>query len=220
MRAPAPGCYPGLRDKRSTGRICNLYRLTSPAEAVGALFRAEVAGGINHASQIYPGYKGLVLAGGAVRAMTWGFPLAVIGRGGVRGRPRPVNNARSDRLASPFWKSSFEHRRCLIPLSAFAEAQGPKGCKTRTWISLPGEPLFACAGLWRESEEWGPVYAMVMTDAALATAQVHERMPVIVPPQAHGQWMRGSSAEALALCEPWTRAVTIDRTDEPWAGRA
>jgi putative SOS response-associated peptidase YedK len=46
-------------------------------------------------------------------------------------------------------------------VSAFAEAEGEKGAKTRTWFSLPDSELFAVAGLWRDSPEWGPVYAMV-----------------------------------------------------------
>ena len=44
------------------------------------------------------------------------------------------------------------------PLSGFAEPAGPKGSKTRTWVTLKGQPIFAWGGLWRESAECGPVY--------------------------------------------------------------
>jgi len=49
--------------------------------------------------------------------------------------------------------------RCLIPVTHFAEAEGPKGAKTRIWFSLKDQSIFAWAGLWRISDEWGPVYS-------------------------------------------------------------
>ena len=33
--------------------------------------------------------------------------------------------------------------RCLIPLTGFAEPAGPKGAKTRTWVTVKGQPIFA-----------------------------------------------------------------------------
>jgi putative SOS response-associated peptidase YedK len=45
------------------------------------------------------------------------------------------------------WRYSFAERRCLIPLTAFAEAKGEKGAKTCTWFSLPDKPIFAVAGI-------------------------------------------------------------------------
>ena len=70
-------------------------------------------------------------------------------------KPKPVNNTRADKLETFFWRYSFEERRCLIPLEAFAEAEGQRGQMTRTWITLPDRDLFAVAGIWRESEQWG-----------------------------------------------------------------
>jgi putative SOS response-associated peptidase YedK len=39
-------------------------------------------------------------------------------------------------------------------VESFAEAEGPKGAKTRTWISLPDQDVFAVAGIRRWSEKW------------------------------------------------------------------
>jgi hypothetical protein len=41
--------------------------------------------------------------------------------------------------------------RCLIPVTEFAEAEGAKGSKTRTWFRVKDQPIFAYGGLWRES---------------------------------------------------------------------
>jgi putative SOS response-associated peptidase YedK len=199
--------------------MCNLYRMTKNASEVAAWFDAvEATEGVNFAAEVYPGYTGLVVAEGALRPMTWGFPLVLKGAKGQPLKPKPVNNARTDKLASFFWRHSFEERRCLIPLTGWAEAQGAKGRMTRTWLSLPDAPLFAAAGLWRDSDEWGACYSMVMTDSAgTDAASVHERMPVLLAPQDQRCWLSAPPAEALALCRPWPGAITLDHTSEPWA---
>jgi putative SOS response-associated peptidase YedK len=199
--------------------MCNLYRMTKNASEVAAWFAAvEGAGGANFAAEVYPGYAGLVVAEGEVRPMTWGFPLAMTGAKGQPLKPKPVNNARTDKLATPFWRDAFQRRRCLIPLDAWAEAEGPKGRMTRTWLSLPDAPLFAVAGVWRPSAEWGAAYAMVMTDTAGCAAEaVHSRMPVVLAPQDQARWLVGSPQEAFDLCRAWDGPLVIDRTPEPWA---
>ena len=95
--------------------------------------------------------------------MTWGFPLVLKGKSGQPLKPKPVNNTRADKLDSFMWRFSFQERRCLIPVTQFAEAEGEKGSKTRTGFAVPDEPLLAVAGIWRETDEWGPAYSMVMT---------------------------------------------------------
>lgn len=198
--------------------MCNLYRMTKNAEEVAKWFDAIAArGGANFGAEVYPGYPGLVVAQGQVRQMTWGFPLVMKGKSGQPLKPKPVNNARTDKLDSFFWRYSFEERRCLIPLSAWAEAEGKKGAMTRTWLSLPDNDLFACAGVWRESDEFGLAYSMVMTDSAGSAAEdVHNRMPVLLSPENYEAWVSASPEEAKSLCVPWSGEIAIDRTDQPW----
>ena len=197
--------------------MCNLYRLTKPAAAIASLFRAELAGAPNHAAEVYPGYPGLVVAQGEVRAMNWGFPLAQMSRRtGLPLKPRPVNNAREDKLLTGFWADSFRRRRCLIPVSAWAEAEGPRGAMTRTWHALPHAEVFAVAGLWRMTAEWGPAYAMVMVDGCAQMAEVHDRMPTILAPADWQRWTDGTPEEALALCRVHDGPLAIDRTTQAW----
>lgn len=205
--------------------MCNLYRMTKTQDEVAQWFDAievqnTLARGANFSSEVFPGYPGMVVAEGQIKQMNWGFPLVMKGKQGHPLKPKPVNNTRTDKLDSFFWRYSFEERRCLIPITAWAEAEGPKGAKTRTWLSLPDSELFACAGIWRTSDEWGDCYSMVMTDAAGAAAEVHTRMPVIVAQQDYPVWTEGSPDEARALCRPWNSEITLERTDQPWAGGA
>ncbi|MED5205064.1 MAG: SOS response-associated peptidase family protein [Pseudomonadota bacterium] len=201
--------------------MCNLYRMTKNKDEVAQWFGAiDELGGANFGAEVFPGYLGAVVAEGRLSQMTWGFPLVLKGKNGQPLKPRPVNNARTDKLDSFFWRYSFEERRCLIPVTAWAEAEGPKGGKTRTWLSRPDAELFAVAGVWRDSEEWGRCYSMVMTDACGAAAECHTRMPVLLREADRRLWTQGSPEVAFALCRPWEGDLVLDRTAEPWAGGA
>lgn len=200
--------------------MCNLYTMTKSTDEVARLFRAVADPPGNAGGTTYPGYPGYVVADGRVRQMTWGFPLALKGKAGQPLKPKPVNNARTDKLDSGFWRPSFHARRCLIPVSSFCEAEGEKGAKTRTWFSLPGQELFAVAGLWRDTAEWGPAYSMVMTEACEHVAGVHDRMPAIVPPSDWDDWLDGPPDAAGLLCRPYELEMAVERTREPWVKRA
>ena len=148
------------------------------------------------------------------------------GKNGQPLKPKPINNARADKLDGFMWRYWFQERRCLIPVSAFAEAEGEKGAKTRTWFSLPPEAapdgVFAVAGLWRGSEadpgghpyEWGPAYTMVMTEACQHVAGVHDRMPVILKRQDWADWLDGPPDAAGLLCRPYPELMVVERTGE------
>jgi putative SOS response-associated peptidase YedK len=196
--------------------MCNLYHMTSSAAEVAALFRRPMPAPANYAEEIYPGYPGLVVAGETVRPMTWGFPLVLKGKSGQPLKPKPVNNAREDKLATPFWRDSFVKRRCLIPVTAWAEAEGERGRMTRTWHSLAGHELFAVAGVWRATTEWGDAYSMVMVNGCEQMSDVHDRMPTILRQEDWAQWMDGTPDEAFQLCHICADPLSIDRTLEPW----
>ena len=210
--------------------MCNLYRLSKPGHETAHLFGALV-GNLGNAApgEVYPGRPGMVVARGEnggreLRSMVWGFPLVLKGKNGQPLKPKPVNNARADKLDGFMWRYSFAERRCLIPLSAFAEAEGEKGAKTRTWFSLPRDDcpqeVFAAAGLWRDTPDWGPAYTMVMTEACQHVAGVHDRMPVILRRDDWADWMDGPPDAAGLLCRPYPELMVVERTGESWVRRA
>ena len=112
--------------------MCNLYRLRGSTAEIAQFFNAEPDLGANFGEEVYPAYPGLVIAQGQARVMTWGFPRPMIGKQGQQLKPKAVTNAREDKLHTSFWRNSFTSRRCLIPVSAWAEAVGEKGRMTRT----------------------------------------------------------------------------------------
>ncbi|WP_435418021.1 SOS response-associated peptidase family protein [Parerythrobacter aurantius] len=200
--------------------MCNLYKVKSSHTEVADFFDAIAEDfGANTPEEFYPGYPTIAVAEGRVRSMVWGFPLAQTGAKGQPLKPKPVNNTRTDKVKSFFWRDSFENRRCLIPVSTFAEAEGPKGRMTRTWFTMPETPLFATAGIWRKTDEWGAACSMLMTEANAQVAPVHNRMPVILPRESWDRWLGGTPSEAYDLCIPFQGELSIDRTDEPWFRR-
>ena len=199
--------------------MCNLYELY--VTGMNNIFGKSLGDVMNlPQDEVYPGYPGIVQkADGKLAKMTWGFPLVLKGKSGQPLKPKPVNNARTDKLDSFMWRDSFQNRRCLIPVSRFAEAEGPKGSMTRTWFSLPGDGPFSIAGIWRDSPEWGPVYSMVMTESAGVVREVHNRMPVILAPDQRDTWLHSVTVDALEMCKPFDGPISIDRTIDLWSKR-
>lgn len=203
--------------------MCNLYRLR--AETIWKLYGKNLSEVLGNAPrpEVYPGGQGIVQTpSGELRTMAWGFPLKQFSkRTGEPIKPKAVNNARTDKLLTTFWKSAFvrPEQRCLIPLSAFAEAVGECGSMTRAWLSVAGEEGFCCAGIWRDSIEWGPVYSMVMTGARDDLLDIHDRMPVILKSEHYDRWINATVEEALELCVPWPETLDVEPTDEPWVRR-
>lgn len=201
--------------------MCNLYRMNRATAEVAQWFGRSADLGANFGAEVYPGYPGLVAAGDTVRAMSWGFPLVLKSKKtGAPLKPKSVNNAREDKLGTAFWRDSFAKRRCLIPVTAWAEAEGAKGSMTRTWYSLPEQDIFAVAGVWRPTAEWGDAYSMVMVDGCELMAEVHDRMPTILAREDWSRWTDGTPEQAFALCRVHEGPLAIDRTPEPWFKRS
>jgi putative SOS response-associated peptidase YedK len=107
--------------------MCNLYSMTTSREAILRLFRISEnrAAAVVPKDAIFPGHDAPVVrpAADGVRElvqMSWGFVLPQPGR-----TPRRVTNTRDNKARlSSFWRNSFENRRCLVPVTCFAEPRG------------------------------------------------------------------------------------------------
>jgi putative SOS response-associated peptidase YedK len=182
--------------------MCNLYTVRKSAAEVAAHFGVRNPIASNAPEEVYPGTPGMVVREAGkeriVQSMAWGFPLRLKGMSPTA-KPKPVNNIAD--LSKPMWKglAAKPQWRCLIPLTGFAEAEGPKGSKTRTWFNVKDQPIFAWAGLWRVSDEWGPVYSGVMTDCNEAIRPIHDRMPVLLHSDEYDQWLQGTYDDALKV---------------------
>lgn len=205
--------------------MCNLYTVRKSAAEVAAFFGVKPPPNqFNAPDETYPGYPGLVIreqdGERMLQTMAWGFPLRLKGMK-PDSKPKPVNNIADIKKGMWIGLARKPQWRCLIPATHFAEAEGPAGKKTRTWFSLRDQPIFAWAGLWRVSEEWGPVYSGAMTDANDDVAPAHDRMPVILRPEEYATWLHGDFEQLVALQERTfpSGLITMERTAEPWVKR-
>jgi putative SOS response-associated peptidase YedK len=103
-------------------------------------------------------------------------------------------NARSETLAEkPSFKNAYKRRRCLVLADGFYEWKKEEdGAKTPMYIRLASGDPFAFAGLW---EIWQTAEDAVLSCTIITTnpnelmAQIHNRMPVILAPDAYEQWL-------------------------------
>ena len=107
-------------------------------------------------------------------------------------------NARSEGIATKnAYRHAFRKQRCIIPADGFFEwkvIQGEKRKQPMFIHRVDGEPL-AFAGLWETwrgpDRDGDPLYTctIITTSANETMAPVHDRMPVILPPDLWEQWL-------------------------------
>ena len=113
-------------------------------------------------------------------------------------------NARAETLAEkPAFRAAFRRRRCLVLADGFYEWRQDLGQKSKTplFIHLKSRQPFAFAGLW---EIWHSTDGSEIRSCTIITTQpnemmepIHNRMPVILSPEAYPLWLspeeKGSS---------------------------
>ena len=186
--------------------MCNLYRMTSSADAIAQLFAPLDTGGANvpPLHEIFPDYAAPVIVARDQRrqvvSMKWGWPPF----GQVN---RPVTNIRN--LFSPMWRSALANpaQRCVVPVTAFsewsAEPDPLTGRKRKHWFALRDAELFAFAGLWRPTAD-GPRYAFLTCEPNGLIGRIHPKaMPVILDtPDEATRWLSVDGDEAAAMQRP------------------
>jgi len=112
-------------------------------------------------------------------------------------------NARGESAAEkPAFKNAIKRRRCLFPADGFYEWKRDGERKQPYFVRRKGGGPLAFAGLW---ESWiGPngeeqeTAAIVTTAASASISHVHDRMPVIVPPEQFELWLDPNADPEMA----------------------
>jgi putative SOS response-associated peptidase YedK len=185
--------------------MCGRFVSASPPDEIARYFDAsapeallEPSYNVAPTNDVYA-----VLADGGVRrvdAFHWGLVPGWAKDPKVGSR---MINARAETLASKnAYKPALKRRRCLIPVDGFYEWAKVPGAKRKQpyFIQRPDGERYALAGLW---EVWrGPKDAegnrtgdplrsctIITTSPNDTMAQIHDRMPVILPPSAWDEWL-------------------------------
>jgi putative SOS response-associated peptidase YedK len=124
-------------------------------------------------------------------------------------------NARVETVGSSnAYRRAYAKRRCLIPADGWYEWQAldtAKGSRKQPLYMTPhdGHPI-AFAGLY---EFWGEA-GQTVTSATILTAEstgaladIHPRMPLVLPREAWARWLDPSVEDAGELVRPWDEAA-------------
>jgi putative SOS response-associated peptidase YedK len=103
----------------------------------------------------------------------------------------------------PSFRTAFKKRRCLVPASGYFEWRVEEGGKQPYFIRDPDGHLLMFAGLWEawrpaEGEEWVKTFTIVTGEPGKVSGDIHDRQPVILPPDLWAVWCDGMPDEASA----------------------
>jgi putative SOS response-associated peptidase YedK len=111
-------------------------------------------------------------------------------------------NARAETVATkPAFRDALKKRRCLIPADGFYEWRKDGKLKTPFCFTMADEEIFAFAGIresWRnpEGQAIGTCSIITTTPNSLL-ADVHDRMPVILPGEAYDRGLIQASRSQM-----------------------
>jgi putative SOS response-associated peptidase YedK len=176
--------------------MCGRYASTRSAADLSALFEAlDETGGLSPRYNVAPTDRVPVVRISRER----GARVLALGRWGLVPHwardPRigsRMINARAETVATtPAYASAFATRRALVPADGWYEWRRlDRGGKQPYFITPADGSVLALAGLW---SRWGPdgllTFSVVTTAARGELRAVHDRMPLVLPPQRWGEWL-------------------------------
>lgn len=201
--------------------MCGRFTLAVPAEQVAAQFQLPTAPELAPRYNIAPTQQiAVVRAGDADRTlsmMRWGLVPSWAKELSIGAR---MINARAETAAEkPAFRSAMKQRRCLIPADGFYEWQAQPGGKQPFHIRMADGRPFAFAGLWEQwrtpEGQWLETCTILTTSANELMRQLHDRMPVIIPPEQYALWLDPALHDTEPLQELLTPYPAEEMTARP-----
>jgi len=175
--------------------MCGRYAVTTAPEAMRALFRYPEQPNFPPRHNVAPTQPVAIVRMAEGRRefalVRWGLVPAWVKD--PRGFSLLINARGESVLDKPAFRNAMRRRRCLFPADGFYEWKRDGNRKQPWFVRLKSGQPMAFAGLW---ETWsGPngeeleTAAIVTTTASRSIAHIHDRMPVIVAPEAFDFWL-------------------------------
>jgi putative SOS response-associated peptidase YedK len=209
--------------------MCGRYTITSAPEAIRALFRYPEQPNFPPRYNVAPTQPIPI-----VRLVEGKRQFALVRWGLLPSWVKDLKsfklliNARGESVVDkPAFRAAMKRRRCLIPADGFYEWKSVGGRKQPYFVRLKSRAPMAFAGLW---ETWtGPngeeleTAAIVTTGANRTLKTIHERMPVILAPDAFNLWLNCAEVDATTasalitpapdnLLEAYEVSTAVNRT--------
>lgn len=179
--------------------MCSRYEMKARPEALKRRFRLRDAPPDLARAEVRPTDPAPIIVhggNGVRRARAAHFGLS------VTWDKAPVINARAETLREKPTFRPLLANRCLVPASAYFEWRQDGKARRRNRIALAEDELIGFAGLFDADR-----FVIITCAPAAAIADVHDRMPVIVPPEAEDAWFDVANDALSALLAPYAGGI-------------
>ncbi|WNM36825.1 SOS response-associated peptidase [Micromonospora halotolerans] len=189
--------------------MCGRYATTRSAGDLSALFESsDETGGVGPDFNVAPTDPVPL-----VRLAPEGHRLLSVGRWGLvphwsrtAASAARMINARVETIAtSRAYAPSFARRRCLVPADGWYEWVRQADGRRQPYFMTPRDgSVLAFAGIWSVWEPAGEArltFSVLTTAAVGELAEVHDRMPLLLPRERWASWL-GAAAEPAELLAP------------------
>jgi putative SOS response-associated peptidase YedK len=129
---------------------------------------------------------------------------------------KPIN-AKAETVASlPMSRDAYKLRRCILPIDNFFEWKAIKGAKAKQPYAIAmkdGRP-FGVASIWENwkhpgTEDWIRTFAVITCPANALVADIHDRMPAILPATAYDRWLSCVEPDPRDLLVPYDTDLMV-----------
>ena len=191
--------------------MCGRFRLTYSQKLLARQFDADLDAALKEFDDlprynIAPTQPVLAIKQGKKRTITkmrWGLIPAWakderIGNRNINARSETIREVSS-------FRELVDSRRCLIPADGFYEWKKSGKMRQPFCFEVSEGGLFAFAGLWdtwrKPNGETIESCTILTTTANDMVSELHDRMPVIVPPEKYELWLSPDIDDAAAIQE-------------------
>jgi putative SOS response-associated peptidase YedK len=177
--------------------MCGRFSQQRPASELAEIFAAEpLADEPGPRYNVAPTDEALVVVQRddrrAITAYRWGLIPHWAADAKIASR---TFNARAETLTtSPAFRDALRRKRCLVPVDGFYEWKREGRVRRPFLISATDERPLALAGLWAGWRDPATdlvrrTFTIVTTTPNELISTLHDRMPVVVPPDAWSLWL-------------------------------
>lgn len=182
--------------------MCGRFYAETPYEPLdNAIRELAFRNAVPKCGEVSPGDLAAVIASNrrlepTPFGMRWGYHLP---------SGKLIFNTRSETASQKaMFADGISQRRCLIPANYYFEWQRNENSKTKYAIAPKDAAGILLAGIYR-IENQQPVFSILTREPDASISFIHDRMPVILPEAAMGDWLnpkyRGEEILHAALGE-------------------
>lgn len=183
--------------------MCERFTLNATPEVIAKTFDLQEIPDLTLRYNISPGQNVASIRHYEGRNM-----LDLLNWGLATGSPKDIDpsmiNARSETVhEEPVFNHAIKYNRCIIPATGFFQWKNEEDRRQPYYVRLLNSGIMGFAGIWesRNAEDGTEIgTCSVLTTSSNDLIQpIHNRMPVILPPDEYGFWLDKNVQHSIEL---------------------